>query len=64
MEPQELCDAELVIRLQGGDLDALGHLFDRYYAQIFRTAVAITHDDAVAEDITQDCFLRLHHAGS
>jgi RNA polymerase sigma-70 factor (ECF subfamily) len=60
MEPQEFCDAELVTRLQGGDLDALGHLFDRYYAQIFRTAVAITHDDAVAEDITQDCFLRLH----
>ena len=60
MESLDLCDAELVTRLKGGDLDALGHLFDRYYAQIFRTAVAITHDDAVAEDITQDCFLRLH----
>ncbi len=60
MESQALSDAELVTRLQGGDLDALGHLFDRYYAQIFRTAVAITHDDAVAEDITQDSFLRLH----
>ena len=60
MEQQQLADAELVTRLQAGDLEALGHLFDRYYAQIFRTAVAITHDDAVAEDITQDCFLRLH----
>lgn len=60
MESLDLGDAELVTRLTGGDLDALGHLFDRYYAQIFRTAVAITHDDAVAEDITQDCFLRLH----
>jgi RNA polymerase sigma-70 factor (ECF subfamily) len=56
----EPCDAELIKRLQSNDLSALGTLFDRYYAQIFRTAVAITHDDAVAEDITQDCFLRLH----
>jgi RNA polymerase sigma-70 factor (ECF subfamily) len=56
----EPCDAELVKCLQTNDLSALGVLFDRYYAQIYRTALAITHDDAVAEDITQDCFLRLH----
>jgi RNA polymerase sigma-70 factor, ECF subfamily len=56
----EITDAELVRRLQTGDLNALGGLFDRYYRQIFRTAVAITHDETVAEDITQDCFLRLH----
>jgi RNA polymerase sigma-70 factor (ECF subfamily) len=58
--PGEPGDAELVKRLQAGDLDALGVLFDRYYAQIFRTAVAITHDEDAAEDIVQDCFLRLH----
>lgn len=56
----EPSDAELTKQLQDGDLDALGILFDRYYTQIFRTAVAITHDEAIAEDITQDCFLRLH----
>ena len=56
----EPSDAELTIQLQNGDLSALGVLFDRYYTQIFRTAVAITHDEAIAEDITQDCFLRLH----
>jgi RNA polymerase sigma-70 factor (ECF subfamily) len=41
-------------------LDALGALFDRYYAQVYRTAAAITRDNAVAEDIAQDCFLKLH----
>ena len=57
-------DADLVKRLQANDLSALGILFDRYYAQIYRTALAICHDDAVAEDITQDCFLRLHRYAS
>lgn len=56
----EPSDATLIKRLQSNDLSALGTLFDRYYAQIYRTAVAITHDESVAEDITQDCFLRLH----
>ncbi|MBZ0299561.1 MAG: RNA polymerase sigma factor, partial [Anaerolineae bacterium] len=54
----------LVKRLQSNDLSALGTLFDRYYTQIYRTAVAITHEDTVAEDITQDCFLRLHRYAS
>lgn len=56
----DVTDSELVKRLQADDLNALGILFDRFYSQIYRTAVAITHDEAAAEDITQDCFLRLH----
>lgn len=56
----EVSDATLIQRLRGNDLEALGVLFDRYYAQVYRTAMAITHDREVAEDITQDCFLRLH----
>ena len=53
-------DAQLVEQLRNNDFDALGILFDRYYAQVYRTAVAITRDNAVAEDIAQDCFLKLH----
>ncbi|MBZ0287267.1 MAG: RNA polymerase sigma factor, partial [Anaerolineae bacterium] len=59
-EPSDESDAELIARLRANDLDALGTLFDRYYTQVYRTAIAITHDNAVADDITQDCFLRLH----
>lgn len=54
-------DAALIQRLCDNDLNALGALFDRYYPQVYRTAIAITHDTAVAEDLAQDCFLKLHH---
>ncbi len=53
-------DATLIERLRTNDLSALGALFDRYYAQIYRVAMAITRDNAVAEDIVQDAFLKLH----
>lgn len=56
----EISDARLVERLRDGDVEALGFLFDRYYPQVYRTALAITRDSAVAEDIAQDCFLKLH----
>jgi len=61
MSGQQVEDRVLILRLQSGDLDGLGELYDRYRLQIFRTAVAITHDDAAAEDILQECFLRVHH---
>jgi RNA polymerase sigma-70 factor, ECF subfamily len=56
----ERTDAELVARLQDGDLDTLGELYDRYRLTVYRTALAITRDPAAAEDILQDTFLRLH----
>jgi RNA polymerase sigma-70 factor (ECF subfamily) len=55
-----LSDQQLVTRLQDGDLDALGVLYERYKAPVYRTALAITCDPATAEDILQDSFLRLH----
>lgn len=55
-----LCDGELIVLLCAHNFDALGVLFDRHYAQVYRTAAAITRDTAVAEDIAQDCFLKLH----
>ncbi|HLU09038.1 MAG TPA: RNA polymerase sigma factor [Oceanobacillus sp.] len=56
----DLTDAQLVEQLRENDFEALGLLFDRYYPQVYRTAMAITRDNAVAEDIAQDCFLKLH----
>jgi RNA polymerase sigma-70 factor (ECF subfamily) len=53
-------DARLIQRLQSGDLDALGQLYDRHRLPVFRTALAITHDQDAAEDILQEVFLRLH----
>ncbi len=56
----DLTDAALIERLCQDDLEALGGLFDRYYPQVYRTAYAITRDSDVADDIAQDCFLKLH----
>lgn len=53
-------DEQLIVKLQAGDLDALGALYERYKTTVYRTALAITHDPVSAEDILQDCFLRLH----
>ena len=53
-------DQELIIRLQADDLDALGDLYNLYRHQIYRTALAITHNTSAAEDILQECFLRVY----
>jgi RNA polymerase sigma-70 factor (ECF subfamily) len=53
-------DARLVQRLQQGDLEALGALYDRHRLTVYRTALAITRDEAAADDILQEAFLRLY----
>jgi RNA polymerase sigma-70 factor (ECF subfamily) len=53
-------DVQLIEQLRTNDFEALGVLFDKYYPQVYRTAFSITRDNAVAEDVAQDCFLKLH----
>jgi RNA polymerase sigma-70 factor (ECF subfamily) len=53
-------DQELVQRLQSGDLEALGHLYDRHRRLVYRTALAISGDKESAADLLQDVFLRLN----
>lgn len=53
-------DRELVLSLQQDDLDALGHLYDRFKDMVYRTALGITHDPEEAADLLQDVFLRLY----
>ncbi|MBI4770782.1 MAG: sigma-70 family RNA polymerase sigma factor [Chloroflexi bacterium] len=55
-----LDDQVLISRLQAGDLEALGQLFDRHQTRVYRTALAVVGDPAAADDIAQDVFLRLH----
>lgn len=58
--PISASDGQLISRLQGGDLDALGILYERYKTRVYRTALAITRESSAAEDLLQDTFLRLH----
>lgn len=53
-------DGQLVAKLESGDLNALGTLYERHKTNVYHTALAITRDPAAAEDILQDCFLRLY----
>ncbi len=55
-----LSDGELVLRVRVGDLDALGELYERHKGAVYRTALAITRDESVAEDILQETFLRTY----
>jgi RNA polymerase sigma-70 factor (ECF subfamily) len=52
-------DGHLVVRMRQGDVDGLSELYEKYKTRIYRTALAITRDRGVAEDILQECFLRL-----
>jgi RNA polymerase sigma-70 factor (ECF subfamily) len=54
-------EPRLIRRLQDGDLAALGELYELFKDVVYRTALAITRDEHAAEDILQECFVRLYH---
>ncbi len=53
-------DGWFVVRIREGDIQALGKLYERYKALVYRTALAVTSDERAAEDILQDVFLRVY----
>lgn len=57
--PKAPSDRERILRLRRGDKEALSELYEEYRIPIFRTALAITRDPHAAEDILQECFVRL-----
>jgi RNA polymerase sigma-70 factor, ECF subfamily len=48
----------LVKAAQDGDMVAFGELFDRYYDVVFRYVLFRTSDRTLAEDLTQETFVR------
>ncbi len=58
--PDEVADGPwaLVRRAQAGDMGAFSELFDRYYDVVFRYVLFRMNDRTLAEDITQETFLR------
>jgi RNA polymerase sigma-70 factor (ECF subfamily) len=48
----------LVRSAQAGDMGAFSELFDRYYDVVFRYVLFRMNDRTLAEDITQETFLR------
>lgn len=52
-------DTRLVQRAQQGDLQAIGALYDQHQDHIFRFVWSRTYDQALAEDLTGDVFIRM-----
>ena len=53
-------DADLVRRFNGGDESAFAEIMSRHQSRIFAAAMALLHNRADAEEITQDTFVRAH----
>ena len=52
-------DAALVAALGEEEVGALEQLYDRYSALVFSVALRVLYDHALAEDVTQEVFLRI-----
>jgi RNA polymerase sigma-70 factor, ECF subfamily len=52
----------LVARMRSGDLDAFEEFFTTYERPVYTTALAITRDPFLAEEILQDCFVKAYRA--
>ena len=50
----------LVERMQSGDLAAFEEFFNTYKRPVYTTALAITRDPFLAEEILQDCFVKAY----
>lgn len=55
-------DAELIARVQGGDVEVFGDLYQRYLDPIYRYIRVRVSDDRTAEDLTEVVFLRSFEA--
>lgn len=51
---------DLVPRMQRGDLDAFEEFFNTYKRPVYATALAITRDPFLSEEILQDCFVKAY----
>jgi RNA polymerase sigma-70 factor (ECF subfamily) len=58
MEP----DAELMLRVKAGDTASFARLLDRHRAPVIHFLYRMVHNQAVAEELGQDVFLRVYRA--
>jgi RNA polymerase sigma-70 factor (ECF subfamily) len=50
----------LVERMKSGDLDAFEEFFNTFKRPVYATALAITRDPFLAEEVLQDCFVKAY----
>ncbi|HSB02584.1 MAG TPA: sigma-70 family RNA polymerase sigma factor [Anaerolineales bacterium] len=54
-------DLHAIRRLKRGDIGGLEILIARYQGKALRAAFLVTHDNAMAEDVVQESFVRFFH---
>lgn len=55
-------DREELLRVANRDEAALGRFFDHYFAHVFGLVRRLLRDETLAEDATQEVFLKVHRA--
>lgn len=53
---------DLVVRAQGGDEAAFGDLVRRFQRRVFFAVMRVVNDMHLADDLTQDAFVKAHRA--
>jgi RNA polymerase sigma factor (sigma-70 family) len=53
-------DQQLVQKAVNGNRKAFTSLFNRYFQSVYNYALMLSHDPALAEDLTQEAFIRAH----
>ncbi len=53
-------DQQLIDRVRNGQTEAFAQLILRYQNQVFRIHFQFTQDHQIAEDLTQECFVRAY----
>jgi RNA polymerase sigma-70 factor (ECF subfamily) len=59
---QELSDAEIMLRVAAGDEAGFGLLVEKYRRQMVHFMYRMVHNQAVAEELAQEVFLRVYRA--
>jgi RNA polymerase sigma-70 factor (ECF subfamily) len=59
---QELSDAEIMLRVAAGDEAGFGVLVEKYRRQMVHFMYRMVHNQAVAEELAQEVFLRVYRA--
>lgn len=59
MDPKPSVDGDLIARIQDGDATGLDDLYQRYARPVYSLALKVLGDPSMAEDVSQEVFLKL-----
>lgn len=56
---ETLSDNAIMLKVQNGDIDKMGLLYERYHRQLFRFLYNMTRQKELSEDLVQNVFIRM-----